>query len=175
MLTTSSRLISLTACGLVLLAGCHSSTTTAMRMQEKSSLLTSLPEEQQKKISGGVVEVGYTADMVYVALGRPSRVSVTTDGRVGIWTYEHYLPSEAVSTKPFYTIRGYSKGSGAFRGGPSAASAHDNAPHGNINRGPREGGPLGSQWAEPDIVPVTLEILFKKGRVYRMEVVDGSA
>ena len=158
------------ACGLALLAGCHSPTTTAMRMQEKNSVIQSLPEEQQKKIAGGVVEVGYTADMVYVALGRPSRVSVTTDGRVGIWTYDHYLPSEAVSSKPFYTVRAYPKGMPAFRGGSSAPSAHDSGSRGDVNRGPREARPL----AEADAGPVTLEILFQKGRVYRMEVTDGS-
>lgn len=162
------------ACALAIFAGCRSSSTPATRMQEKSAVISSLPDEQQKKIAGGVVEVGYTADMVYVALGRPSTVSVSTDGKVGIWTYDHYLPSEAVSAKPFYGIRGHPKGPPAFRSGASAPSPHDGGAMGDINHGPREGGPLGTHWAEPDVVPVTLQILFTRGRVYRMEVVDGN-
>jgi hypothetical protein len=158
------------ACGLALLAGCQSSSTTSARVQEKAAVISTLPPEQQQKIAGGVVEVGYTADMVYVALGRPDSVAVTADGKVGIWNYENYLPSAVVSPQPFYGIRPHPKGPPAFRSGGSAPGAQGGAVMGDIARGPREGGPLGTGWAMPNITPVTLHILFAKGRVCQLAV-----
>lgn len=161
------------ACGLAFLAGCSSPSSSSARLRETASA-AALPADTQKKLEDGVVEVGYTADMVYVALGRPSKVSVTTDGRVGIWTYANYLPSEAVSSTPFYALRGGYRGRPAFRDGPSSAGAKDGGAMGNISRGNPSGGPAGLNWPIPDVTPVTLHVLFAKGRVVRFAVNDGA-
>ncbi len=173
---STSRLLG-AAVVLALAAGCTSVSTSAQRREEKAAKLVSLPAEQRQKMEAGVVEVGYTADMVYVALGRPDSVRVTADGRTGIWTYERYLPSEAVSDRPFYAVRlGTSyRGRPVFRTGASAASAHDGGAVGrySYNNGYNQGGPAGTSWASPDVVPVTLHVKFRQGRVFGFAVNDG--
>ncbi|MDB6128016.1 MAG: hypothetical protein JWM35_1912 [Verrucomicrobia bacterium] len=64
------------------------------RIQEKSEVFSRLPPEAQKNLRDGTIEPGYTADMVYMALGKPSKVKVkdTAQGKVGLWKYEHFFP-----------------------------------------------------------------------------------
>ena len=87
--------------GLLVLAmqtGCESSGLSA-RIQEKSAVFAALTPEQQQTIQEGAIELGYTADMVYLALGKPSKVRSRDDpeGRVDMWTYNHFYPSVAVT------------------------------------------------------------------------------
>jgi hypothetical protein len=56
---------------LLLAGGCA---TQARRIREHADLFASLPPEVQENIRGGHVDVGYTRPMVYMAMGRPSRV-----------------------------------------------------------------------------------------------------
>lgn len=93
LLTTAACLFALT-----LQTGCENSGTSA-RIQEKSAVFAALTPEQQQTIQEGAIELGYTADMVYMALGKPSKVKTQDDpeGRVEMWTYQNFYPSVAVT------------------------------------------------------------------------------
>ena len=75
-----------------LLAGCASHINE--RIQEKSEVFNRVPPEVQKNLREGTIETGYTADMVYMALGKPSKVKVkdTSNGKIGLWVYERFFP-----------------------------------------------------------------------------------
>jgi hypothetical protein len=76
-----------------LLSGCS---TIASRIEEKAAVYDNLDPQVQAMIRQGRVELGYTPEMVYMALGHPDEHSehVTTEGRQAIWiytsTYETY-------------------------------------------------------------------------------------
>jgi hypothetical protein len=80
-------------------AGCATDGRVA-RIQERSAAFAALTPEQKNVVSSGAIEIGYTADMVYMALGTPKRVKSkdTPDGRVEMWTYNNYYPSVVAST-----------------------------------------------------------------------------
>jgi len=74
---------------LLVLAGCN---TIDHRISEKQDVFNRLDPQTQGKIRQGVVEVGYTEDMVYIALGPPdARYQKTTvKGDETTWTYKTY-------------------------------------------------------------------------------------
>jgi hypothetical protein len=76
--------------GAVLLLGACS--TISSRIEEKAPLFYSLDETTRAKISHGDIDVGYTPDMVYIALGHPDlkRESVSAQGRTEQWIYRSY-------------------------------------------------------------------------------------
>jgi hypothetical protein len=94
---------------LVLLAGCS---TVDSRIQEKSGVFNALDADTQEQLRKGVVEVGHTTDMVYIALGRPDerRTVVTAAGRDEVWVYSTYY-SEYIGTTVHYR-RYYHSGTG---------------------------------------------------------------
>ena len=114
---------------LALLAGCQTTpSTTATRIEEKAKVYAALPADVQKKLQDGMVETGYTANMVYIALGRPTEVAVTADGKVGIWTYKDFYPSAAVSPRPFYSIRAHPVGRDPLAVGARSRAAGEPIP-----------------------------------------------
>jgi hypothetical protein len=74
--------------GLVL-AGCS---TVQSRIEEKSAVFNALPADQQARIQQGLVDVGYTQDMVYIAMGKADRVveRSTGSGTETVWIYNSY-------------------------------------------------------------------------------------
>lgn len=74
---------------LSLLAGCS---TVDKRIEEKSSLFAGLDAATQEKLRQGIVEIGYTPDMVYIALGKPDdkREKISAEGRELTWIYSSY-------------------------------------------------------------------------------------
>jgi hypothetical protein len=68
----------------------------------------------QKKVSAGQVAVGFTPEMVRVALGEPDRVSTrTTEKGAGeVWSYAERKPNVS-----FGLGLGTSRGGGAYAGG----------------------------------------------------------
>jgi hypothetical protein len=70
-------------------AGCD---TFDRRSQERASTFESLTPEEREKLRRGVIEIGNTPDMVYIALGRPdeTRDTETADGREKVWIYNTY-------------------------------------------------------------------------------------
>ncbi len=74
---------------LLSLAGCS---TFEKRSEEKASIFTALGADAQEKLRQGIVEIGYTPDMVYIALGSPDSKSerTTADGSDMTWIYSAY-------------------------------------------------------------------------------------
>lgn len=71
------------------LSGCN---TVKSRIEEKSALFNSLDPQTQARIRQGLVDIGYTEDMVYIAMGNPDeRKEISTaQGHQSVWTYKTY-------------------------------------------------------------------------------------
>ncbi len=85
-----TRILTLLAlAGFALLAGCQ---TVDSRIKEKPELFAKLDPATQDKIKQGIIDIGFTQDMVYLALGKPDQVreSKTTEGQREIWIYSTY-------------------------------------------------------------------------------------
>lgn len=82
-------------------AGCVS--TPANRIKKEPGVFSSFPPEVQAKVQKGEVEVGFSRDMVRLALGLPQRVHtrITEAGQLEIWIYmgiryiSHYEPVDS--------------------------------------------------------------------------------
>jgi hypothetical protein len=84
--TSSILLITVAVFGL---AGCNNAAT---RMQRRPAAATTLTSDARQKIGRGIIEPGFTPDMVYFALGRPSspvdaNIEQTRDGT---WVYRSF-------------------------------------------------------------------------------------
>lgn len=98
----------LRAAGIALLAsllpGCMS--TPATRIQENLELFQSLDAFSQKIVKEGLVNYGFSAAVVCLALGKPNRVStvLTVDSLIETWSYRNFLyatPNAAQLGAPF--------------------------------------------------------------------------
>ena len=71
---------------LLLLAGCA---TPERRIEQNREIFDALPVADQARIRGGKIDLGYSADMVRIALGEPQRKLVrrTPGGDAEIWLY----------------------------------------------------------------------------------------
>lgn len=71
------------------LTGCS---TIDKRITEKSAVFATYPAETQENLRKGIVEIGYTPDQVYIALGKPDdrRERITAQGRELTWIYHSY-------------------------------------------------------------------------------------
>lgn len=71
------------------LGGCQ---TVEDRIQEKPEVFARLDVATQDKIKQGIIELGYTEDMVYLALGKPDqrRESMNAAGKTTTWIYNTY-------------------------------------------------------------------------------------
>ena len=71
---------------LLLLAGCA---TPERRIEQNREIFDSLPVADQARIRGGKIDLGFTADMVRIALGEPQRKLVrrTSGGDGEVWLY----------------------------------------------------------------------------------------
>lgn len=89
--TMKSRfLLPFAALGLLMFAaGCQS---VESRIKEKPEVFASVDHATQEKIKQGIIDLGYTEDMVYLALGKPDqkRESVTANARSVTWIYNTY-------------------------------------------------------------------------------------
>ncbi|HEY8995932.1 MAG TPA: hypothetical protein VIM71_14805 [Lacunisphaera sp.] len=79
--------------GILLLAGCATSTPQS-RISEHRELYRSFPSEVQRKVSAGKVDVGFTEEMVQLALGEPQRrvTRQTESGTDEVWIYASSEP-----------------------------------------------------------------------------------
>ena len=77
---------------LAVLLGLTGCSTFEKRAEQKSEVYARLDAETQGKLKQGLVEIGYSPDMVYIALGTPDQrnETVTAKGRKEIWIYNSY-------------------------------------------------------------------------------------
>jgi hypothetical protein len=74
------------------LAGCHTATP---RFREYPASAAALDEKTREKIKRGIVEPGYTPEMVFLALGKPSEPANAVDAtRDGTWIYRNFARNE---------------------------------------------------------------------------------
>ena len=83
------RLSCLLAVALLAFTGCS---TISSRIDQKSEVFAALPVDDQARLRRGEVAVGDTSDMVYIALGEPTRRrEITTSGATRAeWIYRVY-------------------------------------------------------------------------------------
>ena len=82
-------LFSVPLLALALATGCQ---TVDSRIKEKPEAFASVDKATQDKIKQGIIELGFTPDLVYLALGKPDqkRELVTTAGHNETWIYNTY-------------------------------------------------------------------------------------
>ena len=71
------------------LTGCQ---TVDDRIKQKPEVFAAVDKATQDKIKQGIIDLGYTEDMVYLALGAPDqkRETVSATGRTVTWIYSTY-------------------------------------------------------------------------------------
>jgi len=77
------------ATAVLLAAGCQ---TVDTRIKEKSEIFAGLDPATQAKLKQGIIDLGFTEDMVYIALGAPDqkRETISAHGREITWIYNTY-------------------------------------------------------------------------------------
>lgn len=162
------------ALALTALAGGGCTTTPqAERAAERAATFVRLPAAQQADVSRGLVDQGYSLEMVYIALGRPDSIEASADGNECRWTYRNFYLSAQVDGRPLYSTRSHHQPGAAagrvfgstepaFTGPRSAGLRRD--PVGSTPAPTRPSGPGG----EPNVPPVTLAITYIDGAVARI-------
>jgi hypothetical protein len=86
----------LAICSVPFLAACAS--TTASRIADHRAVFAQYPAAVQQKIRSGQVDVGFTAEMVRLALGEPSRIFTrkVESGDSEVWVYHDDSPRFSV-------------------------------------------------------------------------------
>ena len=158
--------------------GCATDGTTA-RIQEKSEVFATLNPWQQKTVRKGDVAVGFTGDMVYMAVGKPNSVQTkeTEKGPAELWTYDRFFPpadasllrTAEVSSEFASKFDNFNKTSAPA--GPGAVGS----PLLPKNYNPRStessfttGGPQGGTLEPADLQGYKLYVVFLGGRVVRL-------
>ena len=158
------RLTLLAALAAVLfVTGCESTGVTT-RIQEKSTVFNTLAPWQQRDIKNGIVGVGYSTDMVYIALGKPSKIVTSANGQETVWTYNNYFPPTAT-----YHSQTSLANPGSTNSSRSVESA--NAPRSTKSLSDTSSkGYAQSQLDVPDLPSDTLYVTFRDGQVYRTKL-----
>lgn len=77
---------------LIALLGLVGCSTFEKRADEKAAVFSKLDAPTQENLRKGLVEIGYTPDMVYIALGTPDsrNEAITATSRKEVWIYNSY-------------------------------------------------------------------------------------
>lgn len=95
-LAFTSMLVALTG---ILPAGCGSFGVAA-RINERPAVFSALNATEQAMIREGEIDVGFTTDMVYLALGKPSTIQTleSANGPLTLWVYQRYVVPQGMAT-----------------------------------------------------------------------------
>ncbi len=96
--------------------------TTGSRIRAQQELFDSYPPEVQENIRNGVVEVGYTPEMVVMALGEPDQkmAAKSEEGAEDVWTYRKSSPGFGIGLGTGgYAGSGVGIGTGVRMGEPA--------------------------------------------------------
>ena len=155
------------ALGLIsLFSGCDASSGVTARIQEKSSVFSQLTPEQKSNIEKQVIEVGYTADMVYMSLGKPNAkvTRETPDGPVEMWTYRNFFVPQGFTTaadaRQQYTANLAERGPGNLQTFPKGSDK----PIANTRGG------VQTNLYLPELQSDTLHVQFFNGRVFSIKL-----
>jgi hypothetical protein len=88
------------------LAGCN---TTGSRIREHQALFDSYPEHVQQNLGNGIIELGYTPEMVFIAFGEPDRKRevVTGEAAAQVWTWWKSTPGIALGLGSWNYLGGH--------------------------------------------------------------------
>lgn len=144
------------------LAGCQTGSGPQARIREKSAAFAALAPAQQAKIEKGIVEVGFSQDMVYMALGRPNETRDVTlpEGRETTWIYRNVIPpptTNLLMVNPTGQTRAQSR---------PGLQAQNTAIASTVTKG----APAPSVDAIPDPAIETLHVIFLNGVVFELKV-----
>lgn len=149
----SNRLLyPLCVAGVILLNACGHSTLHS-RIGEKQQSFVGLTPREQAMIKRGVIAVGFTADMVYMALAKPDRIVAGPGPMQETWLYQTFYAADGSSLTPGQKITSH----WAEDTGGLGASA---GPNGPVHRMP--GTPPSAQagWGgnlRPELVVTTID------------------
>ena len=136
----------------LLSAGCESTGRSA-RIQEKAAVYATLSSSQKHLIQQGAIDLGYTEDMVYIALGKPTRTEASADGKATTWRFTNYYPPDSMRTTGISVRR---VGNVKNRNPISSNSATS----GGFNTSTQE-----TAMEVPDIVSFSLYVVFRNNKV----------
>jgi len=109
------------------LAGCVASTPQT-RISDNRTLYASFPSEVQRKVSAGEVDIGFTEEMVGLAMGKPGRKLTRSDetGEAEVWIYYKRKPKVSL---------GFGVSSGGYGGvGTGVSMSTANNPEDEVRR-----------------------------------------
>lgn len=154
----------------LILTGCETDGGLSARAQEKSATYTSLKPWEKKYIDKGAIAAGFTADMVYIAMGRPDKVETKDlpEGKAELWIYSRFYPSiDAVhgfKHQEFTTESAYQpQRSTTGRGGVPVGM--DMGTGSSISA---TGGPQGGSMEPADLRSYTIKVLFAGDKVAKI-------
>jgi len=162
-------------------AGCESDGGIAARTREKSASYAKLKLSERRYIDKGIIATGFTPDMVYMAMGKPTKIESKPypEGTRELWTYSRYYPNyeagQGFKTVPYSTESHYQRARSQDAGGDPHSNFNPQIPNGmDYNQGQslfKAAGPQGAPSTEPaDLQSFTFLVLFKEGKVARFGV-----
>ena len=154
----------------LLLTGCESDNSSS-RIQEKSAVYATLKPWQKKNIDKGIVAMGFSPDMVYMAIGNPD--TKQPEGTGEMWTYKHYYPTVGADQVKYTmnTEQHYANSSNLAPGMPgSLAKTGPQAGSRTPTSISQTGGPQGGSMEPADMVSYTLWVTFEGGVVTHLKL-----
>jgi hypothetical protein len=159
----------------LLVTGCETDALSA-RIQEKSAVYATLKPWQKKYVDTGVVAMGFTPDMVYMAIGNPTKTEIVgaPENKTETWTYKNYYPTMAASNVK-YTLNAdsglghsnISPGGTLMLGNGSGGMVRASSGQGSISA---TGGPQGGSMEPADLQSYTFVVTLTNGVVTKMKL-----
>lgn len=158
--------------------GCESDGGVTARTQEKSAAYAALKPWEKKDIDKGVVSTGFTPDMVYMAVGNPSKVEPVrlSDGsNAEMWTYNNYYPTLDAAHARYATYSPETMIQPSKTVTIEGAFGAVTVPAGQTNGSGKAsvsvtGGPQGGSMEPASLQAYTFMVLFQDGKVIRMSL-----
>lgn len=97
-ITTLNQLV--TGALVLLAAGCSTTDTLDNRIKQNSAIYAGLTPEEQNQIRSGIITVGFTPQMVLMALGKPERVLPGKGPGEEDWVYVNVYSRDGYSIMP---------------------------------------------------------------------------
>ena len=151
--------------------GCETDGITA-RTKEKSAAYAALEPWEKKYIDTGVIALGFTTDMGYMAIGNASKVQPldTPEGKAEVWIYSRYYPTDQAA-KMKYSLntepRTYTPSSTSLTPLTNPNLANANRTRGNVAA--TDGSQSGDAELK-DLASYTLQVTFLDGKASKLKL-----
>ena len=160
--STSLARCALVLGSLLLVSACNVSTI-ASRTQELPAVYSGAAPSEQKMMSQGWIDRGFTPSMVYIALGKPDKIVTTKAGTDEFWIYMNFDSAPASASLGKGKVTTTQGGSGTSASG-TASSAMNISNRSNYSVSPDMGaGMTGEE------IP-RLYVYFKDGHAVNVEI-----